>query len=653
MHLIAFSLEGYRRFSSKTSVKLHGDLIALVGPNEAGKSSLLRAIAQLHKDGPIEKKDRTRRSDQEPTLTWHFQLEADDRVSISEIEGASHIERVAISRSSQDGQRHWSLQPESPQRDRKNRRRAETFLRELREDPRFKGFSTDQQSPFTLDLYDQVAKRLKTDPENYTEDEINSFRRLANTLHSTKYLENEIEIQEKDTKKRMTTYNSRIGRLANLLTSLADDEQKDSPFKRIVNTLASRLPEIEFFSEADRNLLSEYDLTEVAANPPPALYHLSSLADLDLRALLREVEEKAIADVTTRKNIANNRLSKAFQQKWNQHGIAIQFEVQGRILHIQATTPEDSGLSDIADRSDGMRWFAALLAFSNGWSNGPILLVDEIERHLHYDAQADLIDVLSTQRFTSKVIYSTHSFGCLPNDLGTGVRVVHPIEGGKSKLENGFWGKGAGFSPLLASMGAAAMSFTPTRHAIIAEGPSDAILLPTLLRQATGSEKLGFQVAPGLSSVAAISVSQLELEAVRVGFIVDGDSGGKAVAAKLVGAGISADRIVILSDSGGEALEIEDLVDMDVYIDAVNEEIRCWNTAAAECDSNALTPTMRTKSLESWCRENSIGTPDKTVVAQRIVDMAGSGKQIYSSKNERDIMRLLTSFNLILGLIKT
>src|SRR5262249_36385344 len=154
-----------------------------------------------------------------------------------------------------------------------------------------------------------------------------------------------------------------------------------------------------------------------------------------------------IADLSTRRNTANKRLMEVFEANWNQQGIAIQVDVQGTILFVQATTPEDVGLSDIGERSDGLRWFAALLAFSHGWNNHPILLVDEIETHLHYDAQADLVGVLSRQSFTSKVIYTTHSFGCLPNDLGTGVRVVHPIDNATSCLENGFWKRGAGFSP--------------------------------------------------------------------------------------------------------------------------------------------------------------------------------------------------------------
>lgn len=58
MMLVAFSIEGYRRFVAKTSVKLHGRLIALVGPNEAGKTSLLTAIAHLDKPESFQPTER-------------------------------------------------------------------------------------------------------------------------------------------------------------------------------------------------------------------------------------------------------------------------------------------------------------------------------------------------------------------------------------------------------------------------------------------------------------------------------------------------------------------------------------------------------------------------------------------------------------------
>ncbi len=246
------------------------------------------------------------------------------------------------------------------------------------------------------------------------------------------------------------------------------------------------------------------------------------------------------------------------------------------------------------------------------------------KRHLHYDAQADLIAVLAKQRFTSKVVYTTHSFGCLPFDLGTGVRVVQPIDAATSRLENGFWKAGAGFSPLLASMGAAALSFTPTRHALLGEGPSDAVLLPTLMRQAVGRERLAFQIAPGLASVAGAAVGGLESEAGRVAFIVDGDPAGQAIRIKLLDAGVDESRVLALTDPDDPATgyETEDLVDPEVYVQAVNAELRLWNSMQSEVTAGDIDGPFRSQAVERWCLAAGYPQPDKVAVAQRIVDMA-------------------------------
>lgn len=649
MKLVAFAVEGYRRFAAKTSVKLHGDLVAFVGPNEAGKSSLLRAIAHLHRDGGFEPNERPRRTNLATSLSWHFQLDDADKAALEGVPDSEHIERAVVTKKN-DGSRSWSFEPRNPVRDRSGRGEVASRLTEHRDLEPLRVADVDEEIEFDLGSLDRVCELLVADRPNYNSDEIAIFRDLARRLRGVQDLTADEADEDEPQEDRTPVFADIRDEIASALEGLAEHESVASPFRQAVDRLTPRLPTIELFDDPDRDLASEYELTEVADSPPAALGHLASLADLDLKALRDEAASRAIADVATRRNAANSVLLAAFDQSWNQQGIAVQIDVQGTILHIQATTPEDSGLSDIGERSDGMRWFAALLAFTHGWTEGPILLVDEIEKHLHYDAQADLIAVLAKQQFTSKVIYTTHSFGCLPFDLGTGVRVVQPIDSATSRLENGFWKRGAGFSPLLASMGAAAMSFTPTRHALIGEGAADAILLPTLLRQASGEDRLGFQIAPGLSSVAAIAVADLDAEAGRVGFVVDGDEGGRAIVEKLTNAGVSNDRIIVLTDpKTGEELEIEDFVDFDVYVKAANDELRCWNDLSVECKVADLAGPLCTKSLARWCESQGIAAPDKTAVAQRVVDAAAESS-VYARGREKLLKSVLVQARRILDI---
>src|SRR5260370_350742 len=98
-------------------------------------------------------------------------------------------------------------------------------------------------------------------------------------------------------------------------------------------------------------------------------------------------------------------------------------------------------------------------------------------------------------------------------------------------------------------MGAGAAAFTATRYAVLAEGPSEMILLPSLIRAATGLDILQYQVAPGLSEVPTSQYPDLDLQAARVAFVVDGDSGGLKLKGRLVASGVPGDRIMAFANS--------------------------------------------------------------------------------------------------------
>ena len=629
MQMIAFSIEGYRRFVERTSVKLHGKMIAFVGPNEAGKSSLLKAMARVNAPGPFDRTEFPRRSTVEPRLAWILQLDEEDRAEIADIHDASQIEGLQLVRHG-SGRDSWDFRPANPKRPNSHRVATLELLKLHRDADELAAADTDEAQQFNLVEYDQVVGILERNDDNFNKEDVAAILSLAGNLQ----LISSRKMGESDAEHGSLSEALFTEDLSSLVKRLGDEEGLDSPFTQCWRKLNGRLPTVRIFGIDDRNLQSSYDLAQDADDPPTALANLAMLADLDLGSLRDEATAPLFADLATRRDAANQRLRTVFAESWNQGEVAVQIEVQGTILHILATTPSDGGLSDIEERSDGMRWFAALVAFCHALSDQPVILVDEIETHLHYDAQADLVDVLSAQDFAAKVIYTTHSFGCLPLDLGTGVRVVEPIDTGTSKLENGFWHSGAGFQPLLASMGAAALSFTPTRQAVIAEGPADAILLPTLFRQALEVSRLSFQVAPGLSIVAAAKMSELETEAGSVAYLVDGDQGGRDLIENLKKVGIPEDRIVILH-AGAEELELEDLIDPDVYVSAVNAELKLWNaTGASQLTSGDLTSNLRSKGLRDWCASNSCIEPDKRAVAQRVADEAGEKAIFDASRQE-------------------
>ena len=162
--------------------------------------------------------------------------------------------------------------------------------------------------------------------------------------------------------------------------------------------------------------------------------------------------------------------------------------------------------------------------------------------------------------------------------------------------------------------------------------------------------RLRFQVAPGLSSVAAGSVTELEAEAGHVAFIVDGDQGGHAITEKLLGAGVAAERILALGQGDpARPLEVEDLVDIDVYVTAVNDELHSWQTVTEDVEAGSLATEMRTKALQAWCESRGVDMPDKAAVAQRVVD-ASSEQRIYDSAREEYLREVLAKVSAVLKL---
>lgn len=296
------------------------------------------------------------------------------------------------------------------------------------------------------------------------------------------------------------------------------------------------------------------------------------------------------------------------------------------------TETDDHGSDDVLgrvtvfdERSAGLRMFVALIAFLkvHGSSRPPVLPIDEAENHLHIDAQADLVNMFVTQEHAVKVIYTTHSPACLPPDLGTGIRTVVPRADNYqvSDIKNSFWQGAAGYSPLMLAMGAAAAAFTPARSVVLAEGATEMILLPTLLRAATGLTELEYQVAPGLSEVPNDFLPQLDLEAARVAYLVDGDDGGVALKKALLEAGIPEALVIDLGVPG-----IENILVADAYRDAIAALLPECNPgvtggsfvlprdAAQPGKSGSIAAAM-----QAWIDEQCWKAPSKVAVANWLV----------------------------------
>ena len=567
MRCIRIEYQGFKRLAN-TSCNTDGKLIAFLGPNEAGKSSVLEGLDWLsHAEEPLPGRLRNRTlkpSDATgPIVRATFFLTTNDRAAISHLPARDDVLRFVMARYA-DGQVRTAVEPVPS-------RKTEPFDA-VRDEIRARSDLPDEQmSAAARAGWDIIGALLEAPDDPWQDENDESFGALIDWLRQPLALEPDVAGEEAEVSEPQA--DPRDLRLAGLLERVRGVLQSDHPSDSARHILLTRVPEFTLFGDADRNLQFSYDMADANLRdaPPQALANLLGVADLDLNELWQQINDGDDGAALTTERRANEQLRASLGPKWRQESIDVAFKVSGTRLQILIVETSDNGANTpITERSDGLRMFVALVAFL-AWHSfhvPPILLIDEAETHLHYDAQADLLEVLASDVDATQVFYTTHSPGCLPKDLGTGVRLVAPSAGRRdaSELRNDFWtNERPGFTPLLFAMGAGAAAFSAFRRAVLTEGAADMILLPSLFRLATGTSDLPYQVAPGLSNHRGSGL-ELEETAARVVYLVDGDAGGRKHAKWLTEVGIDPGRVFTLA----KGWATEDYVDPDRYLEVVN-----------------------------------------------------------------------------------
>jgi predicted ATP-dependent endonuclease of OLD family len=403
VRLVAIEVKGFRRFATKQKLETDGLLTAVVGPNEAGKTTLLEAIQRLEDRAPVEIADRTRKaivSDEDVVLEALWLVEPEDRARIKDLPGMGDdsVARWLIVKKRADG----ALRMEVRNALRRDRRRRAQAARAVAALFRRGIWSAEGIDPSDIRHPDQLESNLDPlleDVETIDTDDLDRLVSLADVLESTG--------------------DSKLARTITALRAADEAERSEHPNETAQQSLWRRTPDFLLFDDDQRALTSDYDLNAIAADPPPALSNLAQLAGLDLENLLQLITTDESGTIVEVLEDANLRLREAFRA-WSQEEISVHFDRgDGALLRLHVANPA-GGYTKLDERSDGLKIFVALLAVTarKRGTVPPIVLIDELERHLHYDAQADVVQVFSRQEALNQIIYTTHSAGCLPEDLG-------------------------------------------------------------------------------------------------------------------------------------------------------------------------------------------------------------------------------------------
>lgn len=577
--------------------------------------------------------DHTRsHADEKVEVGARYELDAGDRAVLAEVPEARNATHLKVRKVSGRSDRLFDLEP-VPRRDRKPRsdlaKRLTTFSKSK--------WVTNRAAQETSDgvevtdvLLAQTVTGLMADVENLTEETKADLQEVLNRLNTAR--EDAVQARQ----------------LLRAVTTVVDAESSDHPHDRAVRLLIERVPQFVEFRDDLRQLAEAYNVDE---EPDHAIHNVLELAGTSWDELVSAINSDAGRQKTwtDRADVAaHERLA-----EWRQQGgeLKLSFNIDGRAFTLLMKMTDGEYIA-IDQQSDGLRQFIALRALiaQQGFTVDPVVLIDEAETHLHYDAQADLVRVLESAEGVSKIIYTTHSAGCLPHDLGTGIRAVVPILDSDDKLtdlsriEGRFWTHGKGFSPLLIAMGASAFAFSATQRAVVTEGISDAMLLPSMIREATKLDRLPYQVVPGFAEARGDATPEFDLMASRTAFVADGDMGGDEHAQKLINNGVSTKQIVYLGGQG-KRFSTEDLLVRAVYLSAVNDVLDGLSAGLKVPDAE-VGANSRANAVKRWAETQLVGGKPvnvrKAAVAQRVLDNRTAGASLVSPEGRKALRTLHT-----------
>lgn len=321
----------------------------------------------------------------------------------------------------------------------------------------------------------------------------------------------------------------------------------------------------------DANQLQDDDRTIIT---------IMEMAGLDLDEEVtkgaQEDREQRMLDM----NDASQTLTNEISKRWSQKKYEVQFNADGHHFVTFVKDETAKALVPLEERSKGFQWFFSFdmkfMYETDGDFEDAVILLDEPGLHLHASAQHDLLARLKAYAEHNQLIYTTHlPFMIDMNRLDNiWVAEERPGEGTKVHDEWATADKDARFT-LQAALGLSwAQSLFIGQKNVVVEGVTDYWFLSTMstLLKDAGEDGLDDDLvvtpAGGASKVAYLA-TLLSGQELKVAALLDSDEEGLRAQKQLIHNWLLADSDVLMLGTvvGVEGtFAIEDLFDQEYYL---------------------------------------------------------------------------------------
>lgn len=524
-------VQNFRSFGKAQTFRPHAQLSMLVGPNESGKTSLLEAIKVLGRGiSPAHVREGTEDLSESYVS---IRLRAEDSDAAAFADAGVKCESVEITYLACEAPDEWNIRPSPAQRD----------------------FSEIEE------LFDEAVSSVGAHGPTLE---------VSRGAVEAAWVKPSIE-----TRRQAKQMLDRVKISSEPLDVLSATLEVLSPFEQANAAIEERLPQVHSFDALHRDMKSSYFLkpqpkAAQAENRVP-LKNLLEVAQLDIESLPADSGQRA-----ERERSANNRIVDRFSALWGSERPHPNIRVEGGRINIWARDPKnpETGSLELERRSQGLRRMFEIIAFAAAKSaqseNRIVLLADEIEQHLHYDAQIDLVKWLETGGLNAQVIGTTHSLGCWPSDAGGQMNALQRVDT-STQIWQGPYTNEPGSKGIMSAVGASRAAFSFHRPVIFCEGRHDEMLLPGLFREAVPDMQDVWFVGSLSQSKKSAPPAYPALPAEA--FLVDADSGGDDLKKRLTESDPTrAERVYRLDAGPANPVTLEDLLRIESVAKVVNEQ---------------------------------------------------------------------------------
>lgn len=595
MELTRFRIKNYKKIIDSDWIYCD-NLTVFVGKNEAGKSSILRALSKLNpSDGEkynalIEYPRRLYTNDlslkNERVITAEFNLSSKEIDDLKKLDiSFSKISMITCSRDYL-GNLFIKFEQQPPLKDSS----LSSFIKLV---------SEAKSHVQKLVAPEGKGEKLKPIKNNLLQS-LNQITNNANRQRKSQVIDaNEVEevIDLFTVQINEPWQKELLEPLTQKFFKFKDNINYNIRINGAVEYIQKNLPKFVYFDS--------YDIIEGSVNLQDYMYQLKREESRDIRAincLFRScglnIEElngldpnrfdssDASSNVKKRSislNTASKRLTDQFENWWDQSKCKFRLGIDGQHFNIFISDDKDSSEIELSEKSYGFKYFFSLynifLSEGSGDDEKTILLLDEPGLHMHGTAQGKLIKFLEDLSKNTQILYTTHSPFMIDGDHFERVRVVYGKKDGTSCITDDVWlGDRKALFPLQIALGYDySQTLFYSRKQVVVEGLTDYNIFKTINNMLIKNNMPGLQSDITLTPVHGTSgmdplISILIGNKIEVSVILDSDKSGKdagdKIQKKLFG---NAKRIVYIGDyaDDNKFAEMEDLLPNDAYLNAV------------------------------------------------------------------------------------